>query len=207
MVVEVVLHSLRWETLCRRRYGIHTVPVNFMGHLTCQSPQFTDTRTNGGGHAFGALHGAEVGRGAEHRAAAARLQARHAPDANPRVAPARSPGGRHGVHVRPTLVLVVAGSSPSFWYRINRSKRDDLTGNLLGGNKVRKLEFLMADALSQGYDTVITCGAEVHSTVRWMFCPQPRANIICLRSNRTTPAPRRRRRPNWGWSAICCCGP
>jgi D-cysteine desulfhydrase len=39
-------------------------------------------------------------------------------------------------------------------------KRDDLTGAELSGNKVRKLEFLMAEALALGADTVITCGGE-----------------------------------------------
>ena len=38
-------------------------------------------------------------------------------------------------------------------------KRDDLSGLALGGNKTRKLEFLMADALAQGCDAVITAGA------------------------------------------------
>lgn len=37
-------------------------------------------------------------------------------------------------------------------------KRDDLTGAALSGNKIRKLEFLLAEAQSEGYDTVITCG-------------------------------------------------
>src|SRR5262247_2694467 len=37
-------------------------------------------------------------------------------------------------------------------------KRDDLTGMLESGNKVRKLEFLVADALEQGADTLITVG-------------------------------------------------
>ena len=37
-------------------------------------------------------------------------------------------------------------------------KRDDLTGFALGGNKARKLEFLVADALAQGADTLITGG-------------------------------------------------
>lgn len=37
-------------------------------------------------------------------------------------------------------------------------KRDDCTGLALGGNKARKLEFLIADALAQGADTVITTG-------------------------------------------------
>jgi L-cysteate sulfo-lyase len=43
---------------------------------------------------------------------------------------------------------------PDIWI-----KRDDLTGLALGGNKVRKLEFLLADASSQGCDVLITCGA------------------------------------------------
>ena len=38
-------------------------------------------------------------------------------------------------------------------------KRDDLTGLALGGNKTRKLEFLLAEALAQGCDVVITAGA------------------------------------------------
>ncbi len=37
-------------------------------------------------------------------------------------------------------------------------KRDDLTGSGLSGNKVRKLEFVFAEALAQNADTVITCG-------------------------------------------------
>ena len=38
-------------------------------------------------------------------------------------------------------------------------KRDDLLGLTGGGNKTRKLEFLMAEALEQGCDTILTCGA------------------------------------------------
>ena len=34
-------------------------------------------------------------------------------------------------------------------------KRDDMTGVALGGNKVRKLEFLLADAKAKGYDLVM----------------------------------------------------
>jgi D-cysteine desulfhydrase len=37
-------------------------------------------------------------------------------------------------------------------------KRDDLTGSTLTGNKVRKLEFLLAEAKDRGADTVLTCG-------------------------------------------------
>jgi D-cysteine desulfhydrase len=39
-------------------------------------------------------------------------------------------------------------------------KRDDLTGIELSGNKIRKLEFLFADAEASGADTVVTCGGE-----------------------------------------------
>ena len=40
---------------------------------------------------------------------------------------------------------------PEIWI-----KRDDLTGMAFGGNKSRKLEFIISDALSQGADTIIT---------------------------------------------------
>ena len=43
---------------------------------------------------------------------------------------------------------------PKLWV-----KRDDQTGLATGGNKARKLEFLVADALAKGADTLITCGA------------------------------------------------
>lgn len=38
-------------------------------------------------------------------------------------------------------------------------KRDDFTGTEVSGNKVRKLEFSVADALNQGCDTLVTAGA------------------------------------------------
>lgn len=38
-------------------------------------------------------------------------------------------------------------------------KRDDLLGPAGGGNKTRKLEFVVADAMAKGADTLITCGA------------------------------------------------
>src|SRR5437868_6983413 len=37
-------------------------------------------------------------------------------------------------------------------------KRDDLTGLEVSGNKVRKLEYLIADAMAKGCDTLITHG-------------------------------------------------
>jgi D-cysteine desulfhydrase len=43
---------------------------------------------------------------------------------------------------------------PEIWI-----KRDDLLGLAAGGNKTRKLEFLVAEALALGCDTLITVGA------------------------------------------------
>lgn len=45
-------------------------------------------------------------------------------------------------------------------------KRDDLTAIAFGGNKTRKLEFLMADAVKQNADTVITLGGVQSNWVR-----------------------------------------
>ncbi len=52
----------------------------------------------------------------------------------------------------PYLSRLLGG--PNLWI-----KRDDCTGLAGGGNKTRKLEFLIADALAQDADTVITQGA------------------------------------------------
>ena len=52
----------------------------------------------------------------------------------------------------PRLTAQLGG--PELWV-----KRDDQTGLATGGNKTRKLEFLIADALEHKADTVITCGA------------------------------------------------
>ena len=38
-------------------------------------------------------------------------------------------------------------------------KRDDMLGLVGGGNKTRKLEYVLADAIAQGADTIVTCGA------------------------------------------------
>lgn len=46
------------------------------------------------------------------------------------------------------------------------AKRDDLTGIGLGGNKVRKLEFLIAEALNEGADALLTAGAIQSNYVR-----------------------------------------
>jgi D-cysteine desulfhydrase family pyridoxal phosphate-dependent enzyme len=45
-------------------------------------------------------------------------------------------------------------------------KRDDNTGLAMGGNKARKLEFLMADAQALGAKVVLTCGSAQSNHVR-----------------------------------------
>ena len=45
-------------------------------------------------------------------------------------------------------------------------KRDDCTGLATGGSKTRKLEFLVGEALQQGADTLLTCGAVQSNHVR-----------------------------------------
>ncbi|MGI6702903.1 MAG: D-cysteine desulfhydrase [Clostridia bacterium] len=58
-------------------------------------------------------------------------------------------------------------------------KRDDLLGLAGGGNKTRKLEFLMADALSQGADTVITCGAVQSNHCRLTLAAAVKEGLHC----------------------------
>ena len=57
--------------------------------------------------------------------------------------------------------LSAALNGPKFWI-----KRDDCTGLATGGNKTRKLEFLLADALQQGADMLVTQGAVQSNHVR-----------------------------------------
>ena len=59
-------------------------------------------------------------------------------------------------------------------------KRDDLTGLGLGGNKARKLEFLIADALAQGATTVITTGAVQSNHARLTAAAARVAGLDCV---------------------------
>lgn len=58
-------------------------------------------------------------------------------------------------------------------------KRDDCTGLATGGNKTRKLEFVMGDALAKGADTVITCGAVQSNHVRQTAAATCRLGMRC----------------------------
>jgi len=59
-------------------------------------------------------------------------------------------------------------------------KRDDLTGLAFGGNKVRKLEFLLADALARGADTVLTTGAVDSNHCRVTAAAAARLGLRCI---------------------------
>src|SRR3546814_14642674 len=58
-------------------------------------------------------------------------------------------------------------------------KRDDCTGLATGGNKTRKLEFLVADAISQGADTLITQGAVQSNHARQTVAAAARVGMKC----------------------------
>lgn len=59
-------------------------------------------------------------------------------------------------------------------------KRDDQTGLALGGNKTRKLEFLLAEALQQGADTVVTAGAAQSNHCRQTAAAAARCGLGCV---------------------------
>lgn len=58
-------------------------------------------------------------------------------------------------------------------------KRDDLLGLTSGGNKTRKLEFLMADALEKGCDTILTCGAVQSNHCRLTLAAAVKEGLKC----------------------------
>jgi D-cysteine desulfhydrase family pyridoxal phosphate-dependent enzyme len=58
-------------------------------------------------------------------------------------------------------------------------KRDDLTGIAFGGNKVRKLEFLLAEAQAHGARTIITAGAVQSNHCRQTAAACARLGLRC----------------------------
>ena len=65
-------------------------------------------------------------------------------------------------------------NGPALWV-----KRDDCTGLSTGGNKTRKLEYLIADALEQGADTVITQGATQSNHARQTAALCAKVGLAC----------------------------
>jgi D-cysteine desulfhydrase len=66
------------------------------------------------------------------------------------------------------------GVGPRIWI-----KRDDMLGLFPGGNKTRKLEFLVADALAQGADTLVTCGAPQSNHCRITLAAAVKEGLKC----------------------------
>jgi D-cysteine desulfhydrase len=81
--------------------------------------------------------------------------------------------------LQPLKRLSTEIGGPQLWV-----KRDDLTGSALSGNKVRKLEFSIAEALAQGCDTLITCGGRQSNHCRATAVAGARMGLhvhLCLR--------------------------
>ncbi len=76
--------------------------------------------------------------------------------------------------LEPLPRLSAALGSAEFWI-----KRDDLLGLAGGGNKTRKLEFLVAEALEQGADTLITVGAPQSNHCRLTLAAAAREGLKC----------------------------
>lgn len=75
-------------------------------------------------------------------------------DAAPWAQHARYPLGQWPTALQPLARISAQLGGPQIWV-----KRDDCSGLATGGNKTRKLEFLLGEALAQGCDTLITQGA------------------------------------------------
>jgi L-cysteate sulfo-lyase len=67
-----------------------------------------------------------------------------------------------------------AGAGPDLWV-----KRDDCTGLAGGGNKTRKLEYLLGDALANDADTLVTQGAVQSNHVRQTAAAAARFGLAC----------------------------
>jgi D-cysteine desulfhydrase len=90
---------------------------------------------------------------------------------------ARFPRRRYTPHftpLEPLQRLTEALGGPEIWI-----KRDDLLGLAAGGNKTRKLEFLVADALAQGADTLITVGAPQSNHCRLTLAAAAKEGLKC----------------------------
>jgi D-cysteine desulfhydrase len=87
----------------------------------------------------------------------------------PRVVLAHLPTPLH-----PLPRLSVAWGGPEIWV-----KRDDLTGMAVSGNKVRKLEFVVAQARAEGADVLLTCGGQQSNHCRATAAVAASTNLKC----------------------------
>jgi D-cysteine desulfhydrase family pyridoxal phosphate-dependent enzyme len=85
----------------------------------------------------------------------------------------------HFAHL-PTPVETLPRLSASLHGPTLLVKRDDQTGLAFGGNKTRKLEFLLADAREQGAQTLISAGAVQSNHCRQTVAAAARFGMDCL---------------------------
>lgn len=84
----------------------------------------------------------------------------------------------------PTPLEHLPRIAPNLWV-----KRDDCTGLGMGGNKTRKLEYLVADAVARGCDTLITAGGVQSNHARQTAAAAAKTGLAChLVLNRNVPA-------------------
>src|SRR3954447_3217095 len=76
--------------------------------------------------------------------------------------------------LEPLPRLTSALGGPELWI-----KRDDCTGLAGGGNKTRKLEYLLGDALADDADTLVTQGAVQSNHVRQTAAAAARFGLAC----------------------------
>jgi len=86
-------------------------------------------------------------------------------------------------------------------------KRDDLTGFALGGNKARKLEYLMADVVDERADVVVTCGSVQSNFIRMLGAACATLGIRCRAVMMHLPFPDNGLRPagnheKWGGNLV-----
>lgn len=77
--------------------------------------------------------------------------------------------------LEPLPRLSAALGGPTLWI-----KRDDQTGLAFGGNKTRKLEFLVAEAQAQGAHTLVTTGAAQSNHCRQTAAAAARFGLECI---------------------------
>lgn len=100
--------------------------------------------------------------------------------------PRRLPLANLPTRIDPLPRLTAALDGPELWI-----KRDDQTGTELSGNKVRKLEFAVQEALDTGCDTLITCGGIQSNHARATAAVAARLGLRCILVLNTEPEPAR----------------
>jgi L-cysteate sulfo-lyase len=76
--------------------------------------------------------------------------------------------------LEPMLRLNQLHKGPELWV-----KRDDCSGLAMGGNKTRKLEYLLADAQQQGVTTLLTAGGVQSNHARQTAAAAAKVGLGC----------------------------